>query len=227
MGRVEENKQQKLNRLMETAFQLFTSQGLTKTSIAEIAELAGVAKGTFYLYFKDKYDLHEKLVIRKSEQLFLHALEESDYRSQPGAAGKVLALVDDILFQLRDNKVLLQFINKNLSWGVFRRAINKWQQARGRQAAGDRGLHHSGAGGLLLLQRDPERRPRGVGRVSPLSAPERPCHPGQLPGPACGGLRVAKHCFLPGTENGSGFFCIAFPGGSLYNGHGRKRSAWG
>lgn len=127
MGRVEENKQQKLNRLMETAFQLFTSQGLTKTSIAEIAELAGVAKGTFYLYFKDKYDLHEKLVIRKSEQLFLHALEESDYRSQPGAAGKVLALVDDILFQLRDNKVLLQFINKNLSWGVFRRAINKWQ----------------------------------------------------------------------------------------------------
>ncbi len=127
MGRVEENKQQKLNSLMETAFQLFTSQGLSKTSIAEIAELAGVAKGTFYLYFKDKYDLHEKLVIRKSEQLFLHALEESDYRSQPDAAGKVLALVDDILFQLRDNKVLLQFINKNLSWGVFRRAINKWQ----------------------------------------------------------------------------------------------------
>ena len=23
--------------------------------------------------------------------------------------------------------MLLQFINKNLSWGVFRRAINKWQ----------------------------------------------------------------------------------------------------
>ncbi len=127
MGRVEENKLLKQNNLMETAFQLFLDQGLSKTSIAEIAEKAGVAKGTFYLYFKDKYDLHEKLVIRKSEQLFLHALAESDFRSRPDAAGKVLALVDDILFQLRDNKLLLQFISKNLSWGVFRRAINKWQ----------------------------------------------------------------------------------------------------
>ena len=72
MGRVEENKKLKLTCLMDTAFQLFTTQGIAKTSIADIAQQAGVAKGTFYLYFKDKYDLHEKLVIRKSEQLFQH-----------------------------------------------------------------------------------------------------------------------------------------------------------
>ena len=59
MGRVEENKQLKLTSLMDTAFQLFTAQGIAKTSIADIAQQAGVAKGTFYLYFKDKYDLHE------------------------------------------------------------------------------------------------------------------------------------------------------------------------
>ena len=37
MGRVEENKLQKQNSLMDTAFQLFTSQGIAKTSIADIS----------------------------------------------------------------------------------------------------------------------------------------------------------------------------------------------
>ena len=127
MGRVEENKQLKLTSLMDTAFRLFTAQGIAKTSIADIAQQAGVAKGTFYLYFKDKYDLHEKLVIHKAEQLFRHALEHSGYREQSDASGKLLTIVDDILYQLRDNKLLLQFINKNLSWGVFRRAVSKWE----------------------------------------------------------------------------------------------------
>lgn len=127
MSRVEENKLLKKNNLMETAFQLFTSQGLAKTSISDIVERAGVAKGTFYLYFKDKYDLHEKLVIHQSEQLFRHALEQSGYWEKETSADKLLAIIDDILYQLQRNPLLLQFINKNLSWGVFRRAINKWQ----------------------------------------------------------------------------------------------------
>jgi len=127
MSRVEENKLLKKNNLMDTAFQLFTSQGLAKTSISDIVERAGVAKGTFYLYFKDKYDLHEKLVIHQSEQLFQHALEQSGYQNAETSADKLIAIIDDILYQLQKNPLLLQFINKNLSWGVFRRAINKWE----------------------------------------------------------------------------------------------------
>ena len=38
----------------------FTSKGIQKTSISDIVEDAGVAKGTFYLYFKDKYDIRNK-----------------------------------------------------------------------------------------------------------------------------------------------------------------------
>ena len=124
MSRVEENKRKKKSDLMETAFQLFSRQGVSKTSISDIAESAGVAKGTFYLYFKDKYDLHEKLVIHKSEQLFRHALEHSGYHDRADAQDKLLAIVDDILRQLQQNTLLLRFINKNLSWGVFRRAMD-------------------------------------------------------------------------------------------------------
>lgn len=125
MGRVEENKLQKKNSLMDTAFALFTNKGIAKTSISDIAEQAGIAKGTFYLYFRDKYDLQETLIVHKSEQLFRHALEFSGYEALETPADKLLAIVDDILCQLQKNTHLLRFMGKNLSWGVFRRAMIK------------------------------------------------------------------------------------------------------
>ena len=65
MGKIDKNKQIKRESLLETAFRLFTSKGIQKTSISEIVEDAGVAKGTFYLYFKDKYDIRNKLVAQE------------------------------------------------------------------------------------------------------------------------------------------------------------------
>ena len=56
MGKAERNKKQKKDALLNTAFELFTSKGITDTTISNIVDRAGVAKGTFYLYFKDKYD---------------------------------------------------------------------------------------------------------------------------------------------------------------------------
>ena len=58
MGKIDKNKQQKRTSLLETAFGLFTSRGIHNTSISNIVESAGVAKGTFYLYFKDKYAVY-------------------------------------------------------------------------------------------------------------------------------------------------------------------------
>ena len=61
MGKVDENKHQKMDALFQSAYDLFLNQGIEKTSISDIAKKAGVAKGTFYLYFKDKYDIKNKL----------------------------------------------------------------------------------------------------------------------------------------------------------------------
>ena len=74
MGKLDANKKQKETSLLDTAFNLFTTKGLTKTSISDIVSNAGVAKGTFYLYFKDKYDLRNRLISHKSSQLFKQAL---------------------------------------------------------------------------------------------------------------------------------------------------------
>ena len=53
MGKLESNKKKKEDALYNTAFELFTTKGTNKTTISDIVEKAGVAKGTFYLYFKD------------------------------------------------------------------------------------------------------------------------------------------------------------------------------
>lgn len=125
MSRVEENKQQKKNSMMETAFQLFTSKGIANTTISDIVEMAGVAKGTFYLYFKDKYDLNEKLIIHRSEQLMRHALEHSGYEKLETNTDKLLVIMDDILFQLKENPLLLRFLNKRISWELFYKVMEK------------------------------------------------------------------------------------------------------
>ena len=51
MGKVDENKQQKEDALFRSAYNLFMSKGISKTSIHDIVQDAGVAKGTFYSLF--------------------------------------------------------------------------------------------------------------------------------------------------------------------------------
>ena len=64
MNKNDIKKKLKKDALLNTAFDLFTSQGINKTSISDIVEKAGVAKGTFYLYFKDKYEDERMLVFQ-------------------------------------------------------------------------------------------------------------------------------------------------------------------
>lgn len=123
MGKVEENKQLKRERLLETAFGLFTTKGLTKTSISDIVNNAGVAKGTFYLYFKDKYDIANKLIASKARFMYLQALERLEAQALTDPEDRIIFLVNDILDQFQRTHMLLRFINKNLSWGIFKNAM--------------------------------------------------------------------------------------------------------
>ena len=129
MGKLENNKQQKRTSLLDTAFKLFTTQGVSKTSIAEISQKAGIAKGTFYLYFKDKYDIRNKLISHESSKLFGKAKTALDeYQIQTKKVDfidQIIFIVDYIINELSQNQSLLAFISKNLSWGIFKQALTK------------------------------------------------------------------------------------------------------
>ena len=61
---------------MSAAEKLFLSQGVDATTINEIVEAAGVAKGTFYHYFSSKNEMLEALAKRYTER-FLTSVQEA------------------------------------------------------------------------------------------------------------------------------------------------------
>ncbi len=124
MRKIDINKKQKENSLLKTAFEFFTTKGFSKTSISEIVSKAGVAKGTFYLYFKDKYDIRNKLIYHKASQIFRTAAQSVEAeKNKLSFEDKLMKLLDNIIDQFSKDKVLLNFISKNLSWGIFKNAI--------------------------------------------------------------------------------------------------------
>lgn len=131
MGKVDENKQQKEDALFRSAYNLFMSKGISKTSIHDIVQDAGVAKGTFYLYFKDKFEIRDRLIARTVEKLFKAANTELKKVNVPKFEDKIIFIVDYVLEQMKKNKAVLRFVSKNLSWGVFRAAIEQKEEATG------------------------------------------------------------------------------------------------
>ncbi|EGB94023.1 putative transcriptional regulator, TetR family [Clostridium sp. D5] len=125
MGKVDENKQQKLESLFQSAYDLFLTQGISKTSIHDIVQKAGVAKGTFYLYFRDKYEIRDRLIAKTAGRLFMSAHDALDKAQIPEFEDKIIFIVDYILDEMGKNRAVLRFISKNLSWGIFRQAITK------------------------------------------------------------------------------------------------------
>ena len=128
MGKVDDNKQQKLNALLNAAYDLFTTQSVEKTTIAEISKAADVAKGTFYLYFKDKYEIRNRLISHESSKLFKDAVAALEKKSstvseEPAFEEKMIFIINYIVDALEGNHSLLTFISKNLSWGVFKEAL--------------------------------------------------------------------------------------------------------
>lgn len=117
--KLEENKEEKENKLLDSALALFTKKGVKNTSIQEIVDKAGVAKGTFYLYFKDKYDIQDYLITRKSKQLFSEAINALEKNYIKDYKDKIIFIINYIIDQFIKNKHLLKFISKNLSLGIY------------------------------------------------------------------------------------------------------------
>lgn len=123
LSKVEENKLKKEKRLYEAAYELFTTKGINDTAINDIVKMAGVAKGTFYLYFKDKYCIVELIVLRKSSKILREAIEATLMKNYENPIEGAIAFVDYLIEYLRNDKKLLKLIYKNLSWGMYRKAV--------------------------------------------------------------------------------------------------------
>lgn len=71
MARITKEYHIRKNEILDAAQELFFTKGYKQTSIESIIKKIGVAKGTFYYYFKSKEDLMDKLVKRMTNQILL------------------------------------------------------------------------------------------------------------------------------------------------------------
>lgn len=61
-----------LNNILSAAVQVFYEKGYHNASISDITSLAGVASGTFYVYFDGKYNLYKYLMLKCSHMIRKH-----------------------------------------------------------------------------------------------------------------------------------------------------------
>lgn len=129
---IEVTENNKKNRLLDTAFKLFTERGIKDTSIQEIVDNANVAKGTFYLYFKDKYEIRDILIAKKSHKLFSDALCELHKNYIYDLSDQVIFIINYVIDELSKAPTLLKFISKNLSWGIYSQTFLKLYEQEGK-----------------------------------------------------------------------------------------------
>jgi AcrR family transcriptional regulator len=65
----EEIRESKRNLILETALELFGSEGYYPTSISKIAKKAGISKGLIYNYFESKEDIIKSIMIKGFDDL--------------------------------------------------------------------------------------------------------------------------------------------------------------
>jgi len=114
--RVLKSPEDRRQEILDAAVEVFSERGVSKATVADIAEAAGVAKGTVYLYFSSKEELLGALRDRFVDELLGHV---ADLLGQAGQ-GDFWELVDttiesmaDFMFENKD--LMLVFVEEGLS----------------------------------------------------------------------------------------------------------------
>ncbi|TDX46481.1 TetR/AcrR family transcriptional regulator [Orenia marismortui] len=102
-------KNSKKERLIQAAIKLFAKQGYHNTTVAEIADEAGVAKGTVYWYFDSKEQLFWGIIVSGIELLNEKLLREAQI-SNKTAIEKLETIIRLHLDFFKESKNIVKMI---------------------------------------------------------------------------------------------------------------------
>jgi AcrR family transcriptional regulator len=105
-------------QIMQTALRLFAGQGYNATTISDIIAEMGVARGTFYRYFRDKQDLFEQLL--DTNFRYIKRVLPSLSGKGPTSASELETILTATFLQLMSQPDSRAFMNMmvNLSGGA-------------------------------------------------------------------------------------------------------------
>ena len=97
--RFQRRKEDRPQEITEAAFEVFAEKGYAATTVAEVAERAGVSKGLTYLYFRTKEELFKavikSVVIRRVDAL-VDAVETTELSSEEFIRGPLLDFMKQV-----------------------------------------------------------------------------------------------------------------------------------
>ena len=106
----------KKEKIMQAALKVFKKKGPDKASVREIMAESGFGLGTFYLYYTDKNDLKEKIVLDKAMDIIIKAEENCDGEDP---VERYISFVDYIIDYLIANPFELDLLSNNITWALY------------------------------------------------------------------------------------------------------------
>ncbi len=79
----EKQKEERYAAILQAALRIFATKGLQEATMDEIAQAAGLGKGTIYYYFASKEALIEELLCSLADQYFQNLLEGTNALKDP------------------------------------------------------------------------------------------------------------------------------------------------
>ncbi len=81
------------NEILDAAERLFAAKGFDQTSISDILDAVGIARGTLYYHFRSKEEILDAMIGRSTQQLMAKARSIANDRSLPALQRITLALM--------------------------------------------------------------------------------------------------------------------------------------
>ena len=123
MARTIKNPDVRRNEIIDVAQGLFLSKGYEQTSVQDILDGAGIAKGTFYLYFDGKEQLLFELVNQlrqKAMEEFLAAVEQ-----ETTVAGKLRTMIRMSLDAFHEYPLLARLVSDDPEFRLVSRLLEQ------------------------------------------------------------------------------------------------------
>lgn len=111
MVRIMKDPEERKAEIMDTAERLFKTKGYEETSVNDILQVIGIAKGTFYYYFKSKDEIMDAVVERSIERRvqYLLPIVEDPHVS---ALDKLKRIIHENQIMNDENVEMLDYLHK-------------------------------------------------------------------------------------------------------------------
>ena len=111
--------------IYQCAKELFSAKGFKDTNVTDVTEMAGIAAGTFYLYYPSKEHLFMEIYLDENDKLKHAIMENVDTEGEPLQV--IQQLMQQNMAGMAANPILREWYNKD----IFRKIEEKYREKSG------------------------------------------------------------------------------------------------